>query len=540
MSARHASEALATARYLGQLARFLRRPLHASEARFQIETMRGRRAQSFLALLERGVYANPRSPYRALLARAAIGADDVARAVRRDGVEGALERLYEAGVTLSLEEFKGRRPIVRPGLELHARPEDFDNPLVARVLAAQTGGSRSAPRRVFFDLGNVAHETAHLELMLEGLGAEDRPQAGWFPPPPSIAGIKWVLRHAKRGRVPERWFAQRPVTLREGNASYAGFTAATYATARMLGLPLPWPRHTPPAEAHEVARWLGERRRQGSAAVLRTYPSSAVRVCQAVRSSGLDIDGTTFSLVGEPCTPAKLEVMAAAGCAAVCTYFITEAGQIATACTAAAAPDDMHVLEERVVLNGRPREGVPGQVVNALFVTTLDTLAPKVLLNVETGDHGVLERIDCGCPEGSLGLHQHVHTVRNHEKLVGEGMNFLSADLVELIEEVLPSRFGGDATDYQLVEREQDGISRVLLLVHPRVGELDEQLLTSTVIDRLGARRGGDAMMAEVWRTSGTLRVLRREPHLTPAGKVAALHVDRGTDAAGAVKGAAR
>jgi hypothetical protein len=45
-----------------------------------------------------------------------------------------------------MEEFKGRRPIARPGLELPVSPEDFDNPLLERHYEASTGGSKGRAR----------------------------------------------------------------------------------------------------------------------------------------------------------------------------------------------------------------------------------------------------------------------------------------------------------------------------------------------------------------------------------------------------------
>ena len=49
-------------------------------------------------------------------------------------------------------------------------------------------------------------------------------------------------------------------------------------------------------------------------------------------------------------------------------------------------------------------------------------------------------------------------------------MNFLGADLIRLIEEVLPARFGGAPTDYQFVEREDArGLPKVDLRVSPRI-----------------------------------------------------------------------
>ena len=48
------------------------------------------------------------------------------------------------------------------------------------------------------------------------------------------------------------------------------------------------------------------------------------------------------------------------------------------------------------------------------------------------------------------------HTIRSHEKLTAGGMTLLDTDVIRLLDEVLPARFGGAPTDYQLVEHESD------------------------------------------------------------------------------------
>jgi hypothetical protein len=107
-------------------------------------------------------------------------------------------------------------------------------------------------------------------------------------------------------------------------------------------------------------------------------------------------------------------------------------------------------------------------------------------------------------------------------------MHFLGAHLVRLVEEVLPARFGGHPTDYQLVEEEEAGHVRVSLLVSPRVGPLSESDVEAAAIEVLASPSGapsGEAMMAGYWRDARTLRVVRREPHATSAAKILPLHV---------------
>jgi hypothetical protein len=133
----------------------------------------------------------------------------------------------------------------------------------------------------------------------------------------------------------------------------------------------------------------------------------------------------------------------------------------------------------------------------------------------------------CACPLGALGYHTHFHTIRSHEKLTSEGMTFLGHDLIRLVEEVLPARFGGGPTDYQFVEVERDGLPRVDLLVSPRLGPLDERAVAATALDFLDHIPGAQIDFGDRWRQGGTLAIRRREPLPTAASKVLALHVPR-------------
>ena len=71
--------------------------------------------------------------------------------------------------------------------------------------------------------------------------------------------------------------------------------------------------------------------------------------------------------------------------------------------------------------------------------------------------------------------------------LTSEGVTFLGSELLSLVEEVLPARFGGQVGDYQLAEEEIDGQVRVCILVAPDVGAVDEDEVIATVLDALGS-----------------------------------------------------
>ena len=500
-----------TARYAVDLPRFLRSPVTAAEARRLISDALADRKRSFLDLVERGVYAYRGSPYRRLLAQASIELGDVERLVRQNGVEGTLERLHDAGVHVSLEEFKGRRPMVRQGLELPVTPQDFDNPLATAHLQRRTGGSRSVGRHVSTDLRLLAHEAAHHRLLLDSLGLAGSPMAIWSGPPHWSARV--AFRHLKAGETVDRWLIKAPLPGAHRRVTTEFALRYAVGVSRLVGPgTLAFPEYVPIAAVDDVAQWLASQTATGRPALLETPASTGVRVCLSAADQGHDISGTWFRFSGEPYTHAKAAVVSQASARAVCHYSAAEVGRIGVACAAPTELDDVHVLTEKLGVLQRPRRLQGGQTVPSLHITTLMTSTPVLMLNVEVDDYGVLETRPCDCPLGELGLVQHLHGIRSYEKLTGEGINFLGSDLIVLVEETLPARFGGAPTDYQLVEEEVGGLPRLGIVVNPRIGEIDEQALIEAVLATLSANPSNSGM-AETWREGGTLRVLRREPY---------------------------
>ena len=162
-----------------------------------------------------------------------------------------------------------------------------------------------------------------------------------------------------------------------------------------------------------------------------------------------------------------------------------------------------------------------GPSVEAMLFTTLTPSAAKIGINVEIGDAARVEERDCGCLLGSLGLRTHLSEIGSFEKLSSEGTTFFRSNVVQILEEVLPARFGGAATAYQLVEEETaDGATRLILRVDPIVGSLDEMAVRSALLD--GLRQGGlvNEYQTRLLEQADAVDVQRLAPIVTPAGKV--------------------
>jgi hypothetical protein len=204
---------------------------------------------------------------------------------------------------------------------------------------------------------------------------------------------------------------------------------------------------------------------------------------------------------------------------------MAEIGRMGMACGSPSTHDDIHIVTDKVTFLQRAMALRGGASVQGLAVTTLMWSVPKIMINVELGDYAVRSRRPCGCRWAQMGFVNQLHTIRSYEKLTSEGMHFVGADLLAMLDEWLPGRFGGHPTDYQFVEDEENGLPVVSLIVSERVGAVSAGDVQRFVLDRLARRDSPNRMMSAIWRDGGTLRVVRREPHTTKAGKILPLHI---------------
>jgi phenylacetate-coenzyme A ligase PaaK-like adenylate-forming protein len=312
----------------------------------------------------------------------------------------------------------------------------------------------------------------------------------------------------------------------------AVFSACAFAGLRLAGLPYPLPEHVPLSEGHRVASWVAAKVAAGTPPCLDQPSSNAVRIATAALERGWDISGSRFRFGGEPMTRAKYARIREAGCEVVAGWALSEAGPLAGGCVQREAVDEVHLFEGKIAVIQRPVSTSAGvEHADVLHLTTLLPATPKILLNVDTGDTATISLRDCGCPLHRPSMRTRVHTIRNYEKLTTSGMHFTASEILNLVETVLPAKFGGDPTDYQFVEEHAQELSTVAIWIHPRLGPLEDETVVETALRALGADSRGNSMMASNWRQGHSLRVVRREPYVTPAAKTPPIRVISREDA---------
>jgi phenylacetate-coenzyme A ligase PaaK-like adenylate-forming protein len=501
---------------------YLRTPLTLDAARRQVGVQLVQRERRFLAMVDRMIYRQPRSPYLRLLGHAGCERGDVQKLVLQEGLGGALRRLADAGVYVTFDEFKGRRPAVRGSTTFAFTDREFDNPIASSHFIELTGGTRGRPTVVRRPLGAVTDHAASFALAIAAHGIQRPRNLFWLGASPT-----WAMVHLKLGHTVDAWFY--PITPLPPIAW--AFTRYLRLLAHLGGRHLPALEHCDLTAPETIVRWLTSQPRTGQPIIVNTATSSAVRVAGAARAMGRSLEGVTFQCRMEPLTEARRAALEQSGARVLADYAAVELTSIAYGCPTTDAADDLHLTSNRYVTIERERavfEG--GPVVDALLFTTLSPFAPKVAFNTETGDTARIRERDCGCPLGSLGLRTHLSEIRSFEKLSSEGTSFARSNVIQILEQMLPARFGGTPLDYQLVEEEApDGASRLILRVDPSIGDIDEAALLETMLREL--RQGGmaNAYQARLVQAAGTIVIRRLPPLATRAGKVLPFHLARTT-----------
>ena len=511
-------------RLLRGLPRFLHRPITSEQARAELRRRLERRDARFVTLVQRAIYDVGLNPCRQLLDAAGCEAGDFARLVEQEGVEGALQNLYRKGVYLTLEEFKGRRPIVRGSTTVPVDPSLFANPDSVRQFASLTSGSRGRSTVVVRDLPYIRDVGVNRSVSIDARGGLGWRTALWGSPGITLAHL---LEFASFGMRPERWFLFVDPASPSLPPRYRWSVRLVPLASRLVGAPLASAEYVPIADPMPIIRWIQSVLRDGQTPHLSTFPSSAVRLCQAAIDAGIDLTGLQLTVAAEPLTAARLEVMQRSGAVAVPRYAIVEFGAVGYGCLSPEAADDNHLMTDllAVIQPGPAAEGGGALPERALLFTSISPTAPLVVLNVSMGDEAVLDQRACGCALEARGWTTHMHAIRSFEKLTAAGVTIEDVDIGRVLDEVLPARFGGVPTDYQLVEEVSDpGRPRLRLLVDPRVGPVDEAEVAEAFLGAIGRGTGSEPMFVLLLREADALRVERRSPIATAAGKILHLH----------------
>jgi hypothetical protein len=514
-------------RFAWGLRGFLHHTITLEEAQSAVRERLAKRETNFLRLVDKGIFGYPRSPYLPLLKLAQVELGDIQNMVRDTGLEDTLRTLQEAGVYVTFEEFRGREPIVRGGKVIPVHAHDFDNPYLKRYYYTESGGTSGGAARIPIDWESIAARAPQLMLARDAHGLLDAPMAVWRGILPDNSGINSILHASRYGQVPQRWFS--PIASRDLRPSLRYRLATLYivAVGRLSGVPIPRPELVSLERADAVARWVADTLAVHGTCLLGCHVSLALRVALAAREQGLNLTGATFMGGGEPPTPTKVREITRTGACWVSTYFFAEAGAVGMGCARPADPSDVHLMKDTLALIQSPRQ-VPGtnMTVDLFLFTSLLLEAPKLLLNVESDDYGVIEDRRCGCPLDACGFTQHLRHIHSLRKLTGEGVTLVGGEMIHILEEVLPARIGGSPLDYQLLEEEDEqGFTRLNLLVHPRIEINDDAEVIEVILKALEESSVSADAARAIWQQAKTLQIQRRAPIATARGKLMPLHL---------------
>jgi hypothetical protein len=529
---RPAQDVAVGGRLLWGLLPLLRHPIDIEQARATVRRRLEQRERDFLALIRRAVYPQPASPYRRLLELAGCEYGDLEQLVLRDGLEASLRRLYRHGVYLSTDELKGRRPAIRGSARIRVNVSQLRNSRSGAHVSVSSSGASGNTTLASIDLASVRDEAVNCCVIVGARGEHGWVQAHWGVP--GGASIARLMQFSLFGTRSVHWFTQVHPAAAGLHARYRWSARALSWASLLAGARLSRPTYAPVDKPLVVAAWMADILRSGRIPHLWTFVGPAVRLCQAALEAGVELRGAQLTVGGEPTTEARLNAIRGAGAIAVPVYASTESGLVGYGCLGPQAPDDLHFFSDlHALIQSTADEGADFLPPRTLLLSSLRPTARFILLNFSLGDRADVTKRACDCPLDGLGWTTHLHAVRSFEKLTAGGMTFPDDRVIDVLEQVLPARFGGGPTDYQLLEEEaEDGRPVIRLLVHPRLGALDGDAVADTFLAAIGGGSGAERVMELQWRQAGWLNIERRAPLTTASSKV--LHLHRETNLPGA------
>lgn len=490
--------------------------------RATIEKYINNRAGNFLAIAK-NVLANPRHPYAQLFEVAGCAFADLEAGVQRNGLEATLNALMRDGVYLTLDEFRCNTEIVRGGRHIPATLQDWDTAAgrgAGEVYSSGSSGGKSLRTQFGLEYAKFGH--AGGQLLIDEFGGAEGLGIIVLPVLPTSMGIGSCMGAARMGYRVERWFALGSSVR---NFHYKALTAALVARLRLAGAKIPLPTYLQQGDFSPVAEFIARRKREGVRSNIMGMVSSITRIAAAAIDLGVDIRGTIALVTGESLTDAKRELIEATGIEVFPSYGTSEFGGIGMPCRQMNTGNRVHVSVDRIALISRPIEDAwCDEPVESLHITSLLSFAPRILINVEIGDTGVIEPATCHCGYSKLGYSLQVRDMAAISKLRGQGYSLRAPEIVQLLEEGLAQRFGGRPGDYQLAEVEGKAQTEMVLRIHPRAGVKSPEEVLQFFLAECRRTWGGWNTILH-WTESNGVRVEVVEPVLAASGKFRAIRL---------------
>jgi hypothetical protein len=504
---------------LFDLERFLRDPLTYKKAVASISQRLATRNDRFLKILKRYVYDYPSSPYLPLLRDARCEYGDIVDSIHKRGLSASLAQLKEAGVYLSFDEFKGKKRVRRNGADYLVNPRFMQSSSGTRMMSTRSSNTSGYSLEVGMRLHYLKERSCYESVMIEMLDLADVPFGIWYPALPASAGALGALRYAKIGRPIDQWFRTPLAGAQPGISTYLS-SEILISTLRKQSAKFSRPHLVGNDQIEEILDWILTQKKKHGRCGFQSYATRVVRLAQAAVESGHSLHGVHFVVGGEPLTTAKKQTIIRSGADVCLRYMASEIGTIGVQCGTPAATDDQHLAADLVASISDGPKGENGK----LFFTTLSEHAPLVLLNADLGDRGVLEKRECGCRFGELGLNTHISKIRSSAQVTCAGMALPIFLLNKISEEVLVAKYGGTTVDYQWVEEENENVrTKLFLHIDPSVGPLNEASVLADIASAIGKYGPGARIMAELWHQEQTIAIKRCKPICSGFGKQPAL-----------------
>jgi len=502
--------------------RHLRSPLDP-DPEGTIRSYMDNREKHFLAIA-RKVLSDAGHPYSRMFRIAGCTLADVEDSVTRCGVEDTLQALLEAGVYITQDEMRGRKEIVRQGQHIPGTPRSWDNESGrGPVVNVSSGSSSGKSFRTEQSLDYLANLEASSRLAVRELDLEGRPGFQVAPILPGY-GLLGALLANRLNIGFDRWYAIGGAS--GANLHYRIVTRCVAAQMRLFGAKVPNPTYLDLNDFRPAAEYLARLVRQGERPIISGFVSSISRVAAAAVDQDLDVSGTIAMVAGEALTDVKRHVIESAGMSVYPTYGASDVGNIGYPCRHMNRGNCVHIFRHGVALAANPRATADwsGGPMDSLYATPLLPFAPRRLINAEIGDTGVIEEASCDCGFTRLGFNLQVRDIAAISKVTAQGMTIAAGELVQILEERMPARFGGRPGDYQLIEAEGVAQTEMTLCIRPGVCRAGDEEVLGYFLSETHRLYGG-SMSVLAWAHTRGIRVKWAPPVLSATGKFRAVRL---------------